>query len=266
MACRQAIAMVAWVAVAAAGCSSSPASPSAPGDVLMSVRLETAHLVFHYSPGDVVDARRAEAFHDWAVSFLDVTCPKKVDYYKFKDRAQQFQLTQRAVTGWALAAPAFEVWTYMPFMNHEQFHLYSILLGSPTTFFVEGIAVAYQVDPLVGDFESREKSGQPVHDVARGYRREGRLLPLSQIVTSAGWNTGDFTLTYIESGSFLRYMADVHGIEKMKQVFRTVGQADTVATVSGKFGSIYGMSLGEAEKQWLAFLDREALAQRLEVP
>ncbi len=257
MASRSAIAMVAWLTLAAAGCSSSPVSPSSPGEVL-SVRLETAHIVFHYSPGDVVDAERAEAFHDWAVAFLNVTCPKKVDYYKFKDRAQQFELTQRAVTGWALAAPTFEVWTYMPFMNHEQFHLYSILLGSPTTFFVEGIAVAYQVDPLAGDLEAREKSGEPVHDVARGYQREGRLLPISQIVTSAGWNTGDFTVTYIEGGSFVRYVADVHGIEKMKQVFRAIGQADTVAAVSARFESIYGVSLAEAEKQWLAFLERSS--------
>jgi hypothetical protein len=245
MASRSAISMVAWLTLATAGCSSSLVSPSSPSEVL-SVRLETAHLVFHYSPGDVVDAERAEAFHDWAVAFLNVTCPKKVDYYKFKDRAQQFELTERAVTGWALPAPTFEVWTYMPFMNHEQFHLYSILLGSPTTFFVEGIAVAYQVDPLVGDFEAREKSGEPVHDVARGYRREGRLLRISQIVTSAGWTTGDFTVTYIESGSFVRYVADVHGIEKMKQVFRAIGQADSVASISARFESIYGVSLAEA--------------------
>jgi len=254
---RLPIAMLAVLTVAGAGCSGSPVSPAAAGpDHALTVRLETAHLVFHYSPGDVVDAARAEAFHDWAVAFLDVSCPKKVDYYKFKDRAQQYEVTQRAVTGWATPAPAFEVWTYLPFMNHEQFHLYSILLGTPTTFFVEGIAVAYQVDPLAGDYEAREKSGELVHDVAREYRRSGRLLPISQIVDSAGWGTGDFTVTYIEGGSFVRYVADQHGIEKMKQVFRTIRQTDDLSAVSAKFQGIYGVSLAETETQWLAFLDR----------
>jgi hypothetical protein len=255
---RLPIVMLALLTAVGAGCSGSPAAPTSPisTGVVLSVRLESAHLVFHYSPGDFVDAARAEAFHEWAEAFLHVTSPKKVDYYKFKDRGQQFEQTQRAVTGWAVPAPTFEVWTYMPFMNHEQFHLYSMLLGYPTTFFVEGIAVAYQVDPLAGDFEAREKSGELVHDVARGYRRTGRLLPISQIVTSAGWNTGDFTVTYIEGGSFVRHVADVHGIEKMKQVFRTIGQADTVATVAARFETIYGVSLAEAERQWLDFLDR----------
>jgi hypothetical protein len=255
---RLPIAMLALLTAAGAACSRSPVSPGAAGpDHALTVRLETAHLVFHYSPGDFVDAARAEALHDWAVAFLNVSCPKKVDYYKFKDRAQQYEATQRAVTGWAIAAPAFEVWTYMPFMNHEQFHLYSILLGAPTTFFVEGIAVAYQVDPLAGDYEAREKSGELVHDVARGYRRSGRLLPVWQIVDSAGWNTGDFTVTYIEAGSFVRHVADVHGIEKMKQVFSSIRQADNPSAISAKFQDIYGVSLAETEKQWLAFLDRE---------
>jgi hypothetical protein len=144
----------------------------------------------------------------------------------------------------------------MPFMNHEQFHLYSLLLGAPTTFFVEGIAVAYQVDPLAGDYEAREKSGERVHDVAREYRRSGRLLPVSQIVESAGWNTGDFTVTYIEAGSFVRYVADVHGIDRMKQVFRTIGQADGLAAIAARFQSVYGVSLAQAEQEWLAFIDR----------
>ena len=254
---RLPISILALLAAAAAACSNSPVSPASAGpEHALTVRLDTANLVFHYSPGDVVDAARAEAFHEWAVAFLDVSCPKKVDYYKFKDRAQQYEVTERAVTGWAIPAPAFEVWTYLPFMNHEQFHLYSILLGTPTTFFVEGIAVAYQVDPLAGDFEAREKSGEPVHEVAREYRRSGRLLPLAQIVENAGWNAADFTLTYIEGGSFVRYVADVHGIEKMKQVFRTIRQADGLAAVSAKFQGIYGISLAEAEQQWLAFLDR----------
>src|SRR5512133_3944329 len=111
---------LALLTLTTAACSASPVAPAptAAANVL-TVRLETAHMVFHYSPGDFVDSARAEAFHDWAVRFLNVACPKKIDYYKFKDRAQQYELSQRAVTGWALPSPTFEVWTYMPFMNHE---------------------------------------------------------------------------------------------------------------------------------------------------
>jgi len=251
------LAAIGLLTIIPAGCSRTPVSPSADDRPALALteRLETPHLVFHYSPGDFVDVRRAEAFHTWAVAFLNVTCPKKVDYYKLKDRAQQWQVDEATTTGYALLT-TFEVWTYLPFMNHEQFHLYSLLLGRPTTFFVEGMAVAYQVDPSVNDFEAREKSGELVHDVARRCRRTGRLIPFSSIVESRGWGTADYTVAYVEAGSFVRYMADVYGIEKMKDVFRTVGSADTRDTVSSKLQTIYGISLIEAETRWLAFLDR----------
>jgi hypothetical protein len=252
---RLSLASLGLLAVVVAGCTRNPVSPS-PNDraaVALSERLETANMIFHYTPGDFVDVNRAEAYHTWAVAFLNVTCPKKVDYYKLKDRAQQWEVDEATTTGYAVLS-TYEVWTYLPFMNHEQFHLYSLLIGRPTTFFVEGIAVAYQVDPLVNDFEAREKSGEPVHEVARRYRRTGRLLPFSSIVEGQGWAAADYTVAYVEAGSFVRYMADLHGIEKMKDVFRTVKSADTYAVASSKIQTIYGISLGEAETRWLAFL------------
>lgn len=66
--------------------------------------LETANFVFYYSPGDFVYAERSEAFHNWAVTLLGVTCPKKIDYYKYKDREQQKRLTGYTHTGWAIAS------------------------------------------------------------------------------------------------------------------------------------------------------------------
>lgn len=75
-------------------------------------------------------------------------------------------------------------------------------------------------DVLCCDVLGRGCAGERVRDVARNYGRGGRLLPISQIVTSDGWNTGDFTVTCIESGSFVRYIADVHGIESSRLISR----------------------------------------------
>ena len=43
------------------------------------------HFVFRSAPGDQVQAERSEAYHEWAVGYLGVTPPKKIDFYKFAD-------------------------------------------------------------------------------------------------------------------------------------------------------------------------------------
>jgi hypothetical protein len=249
--------LVTWLLVVlpAAGCSRSPVAPVDPWapTTELSERLETAHMVFHYAPGDFVDVQRTEAYCTWAGAFLGVALPQKIDYYKWKDRQAEWLLSQATVTG--LAQPSsYTVWAYLPWMNHELFHIYSLQVGRPTTFFSEGIAVAYQIDPFAGDFVAREKNGVPVHDVVRQLKAQGRLLPFTSFVTSSGWNSSDYTITYDEAGSFVRYMVDQHGIDRMTQVFRTIVYGDSAATVSTRLQAIYGFSLAEAEARWLAFL------------
>jgi len=48
--------------------------------------LENQNFIFHYDSGDYVQPQRQEAFHEWATTQLGVICPKKIDYYKYRDR------------------------------------------------------------------------------------------------------------------------------------------------------------------------------------
>ncbi len=251
----RAIALMAGAGLVA-GCSRpfvTPTSSTSPPAIDLSERLETDHLIFHYSPGDFIDVQRNEAYCRWASSFLGVELPQKINYYKWKDREQEWRVSEETVVG---LAGGFTVMTNMPWMNHELFHIYSLRLGTPTIFFLEGIAVAYQVDPSVNDFEAREKSGEPLHDLVKRMKVQGRLLPFDSIITSTGFVSNDYTIAYDEAGSFVRYVADTYGIEQMKQVFRTIGYGDSAASVATKFQSIYGMTLADADNEWRAFLDR----------
>lgn len=241
---------------AATCCSDSSTAPYAKGSALMELTqtIETENFVFHYTPGDQVEVARSEAYHRWAVSFLGVACPKKIDYYKLRDREQFYQLIGSTSTGFAMVEE-YEVWTYLPWQNHECFHLYTLLLGWPPAFFSEGIAVAYQVDPSQGDFEAREINGERVHDIARRYKQDGRLYPVTDLLDRTGWYASDYTTTYIQAGSFVRYLADLHGIERLKEVFRKMRQNDVQADIKIKFAAIYGLTVDDVEKDWLAFLD-----------
>jgi hypothetical protein len=236
-------------------CKDVPTSPIDRGDTLIELTqtLETANFIFHYSPGDFVYAERSEAFHNWAVSLLGVTCPKKIDYYKYKDREQQKRITGLTYTGWAISQ-TFEAHSYLPWMNHECVHLYTSLFGRPSDFFNEGIAVALQTDPYNNDYEAREKSGERVHDLVKRYKDGGVLIPIDNILDSSGFRTGDFTIAYPEAGSFIRYLINTYGIEQLKNFFASSSYDDSAAEIKTKFLSAYGISINVVEQDWLNFL------------
>lgn len=237
-------------------CKSSPTSPIDGNQALLELTqiLETQNFIFYYSPGDFVYAERSEAFHEWAVSFLNVSCPKKIEYYKYKDREQQKRITGSTSTGWAIT-DSFEVHTSLPWMNHECTHLYTSLIGRPSIFFNEGIAVALQVDPYNNDFVAREKNGEPIHSIVKRYKNEGVLYPVENIIDLSGFTDNDYIITYPEAGSFVRYLLDTYGITNLKAIFTSVSRYDSKEVIKDKFLSIYGISVAEVEAEWLIFLD-----------
>jgi hypothetical protein len=231
-------------------------SPTAPRDTFadLTERLETDHFIFHYEPGDFVEAERSEAFARWAIAYLGVTCPKKIDYYKSKEWEDQ-----QAVSGSGGRArmKEFEVWTRWSYHPHECTHLYASRIGVPTSFFLEGIAVALQFDPFDNDFTSWDwRAGMPTHDVIRSHKAEGLLVPLESIIDSESfWASNDVLLCYRESGSFSGYLIDTYGIERYKRLYAVVEYEDARQVILEKFCAVYGLSLQQAEEGWHAFLD-----------
>ncbi len=236
-------------------CKEFPTSPIDRGNPLLELtqKIETDNFIFYHSPGDFVYASRSEAFHNWAVTLLRVTCPKKIDYYKYKDREQQKRLTGYTYTGWANAS-TFEAYSYLPWMNHECVHLYTSVIGHPPKFFNEGIAVALQTDPYNNDYEAREKSGERVHDLVKRYKDSGDLYPVDDILDNSGFNANDYTITYPQSGSFILYLIDTYGIDLMKIIFATVDRSASKAEIRAVFQSTYGMTIEDAEQDWLSFI------------
>jgi len=228
-------------------------SPTSPSDsARLTERLVTAHFVFHFAANDRVDAEWLEAYHAWAVAQLSVS-PPVIEYNKYRNRAHLAALTGHSATnGYAEPAQGV-VHTISPSDGHEVVHVYTNQWGFPVAFFVEGIAVAYQVNPPAGDFVPRWR-GVPVHDVARGFRATGQLLPIASIAETAVFRTRDELVTYPESGSFVRYLVDTEGLDPLRRLFGTIGIDAPLATVRSVFQQTYGFSLEEAERRWLAFL------------
>lgn len=215
--------------------------------------LETQNFIFHYDSGDYVQPQRQEVFHEWATTQLGVICPKKIDYYKYRDRYHIKKITGIYGDGWT-DPDNFAVHVVIPYDHHECVHLYTSLIGRPTQFFNEGIAVAFQTDPYNNDFEAKWW-GKPVHYWAKKFKNEGTLISLDNILETDNFESYDSSITYPESGSFARFMIDNYGLDKMKSFFRVGNWKDSKAVIKRNFQSVYEFSINRAEEEWLKFLD-----------
>jgi hypothetical protein len=178
---RRLLALVLALAAVTACRDGSPTDPS-PAAPALTARLETKNIVFHFAPGDSVDAEWQQAFHDWASSLLSVSLPQKLQYYKYLSEAHLRQLTGAQSRSWA-DPPTCAVHTPDPHHGHEAPHVYTYLLGWPTDYFLEGIAVGLNRDPLtgVGPFYPYPVGGH-VHAQARRSLERGELIPIERIV------------------------------------------------------------------------------------
>jgi len=95
-----------------------------------------------------------------------------------------------------------------------------------------------------------------VHELARTFRTEGRLVPIDQMLQSSQFRSHDLNVVYPEAGSFARFLIDVYGLAMFKDLYRQVTSNDVAVTVAAKFASVYGTSVGQLEAEWWALLDK----------
>lgn len=240
----------------AQSCGGGAGTPTAPSLQPLPVTAETLGFRYHYSAGDSVDTSWQESYHAWATARLGVQIPRKIDYFKYRSRQDMGDHTGRYNTN-GFADPAkFEIHTLWSTDNHEVVHIYTALVGRPSDFFNEGIAVAFQTDPPAGNFES-VFNGQAVHQACRQYLQLGTLaLPLDRMVTTNDFRAiSDDVLSYREAGSFVRFLLDSYGPNRVLEFFRISGRDDNLSTVKQRFATAFGVSLENAEAAWTAMLE-----------
>ena len=237
------------------GCGGgSPGSPTSPSSTQsLPVFAETEHYVYRAAAGDTIDTAWQERYHAWATAALDVA-PGRITYHKYQSRTHMQQVVGVGNTNAYADRNAFAIHTIWRIDNHEVVHLFTSTWGSPVALINEGMAVAYQIDP--GRDLVARWSGTPLHTLARQFRSEGRLVPLSRIIETAGWRTQDSNITYPQAGSFVRWLIDTYGLDRMRLLYgRSAGTNEAATGVRAAFAAVYRVSLDEAEQAWLLMLD-----------
>jgi hypothetical protein len=240
------------VVVFLSGCDAQQEGDAQPKQ--MPLVSESEHFRFHYEPGDSVAAAYTEAHYAWATAQLGVVPPRKVDYYKYRSHQQMGQYTGHY--DWnAFAVPEqFEIHTLWAWDNHETVHIYSSLIGRPSEFFNEGIAVALQTNPHDRQYDS-VFNGVPVHAWAKQRLEDGTLLSLDGIVASDAFRSiADSTFSYGEAGSFVRYLIDTYGMLPFAEFMRRSTRDDSLDVIRSRFAEAFAQPLGDSASGWHVFL------------
>ena len=113
-------------------------------------------------------------------------------------------------------------------------------LGEPgTQFLSEGIAVA-----MDGEWHSRADTTTSLHQWAKKFMQEGKLPSLITLVNN--WEDVPGTISYPVSGSFVKFLLEKYGAEKLKQLFFKATPDDFFRN----FKIIYGQPMTDIEQIW----------------
>lgn len=194
--------------------------------------LRTAHFDLYYDPSSLADhelaaiAEEHEYRYAWLAERLDMEGPERVASYLYPDAATKARLTGARATS---VAP---VWLPQPQMHmlldryatsfgHELAHVFSRQFGLPVIHaswavgLVEGLAVA--LEPPDGRPTPREQvsaawTGSADATDALAEQVAARLHPL-------GFWTGRGAVSYTTMGSFVRFLLDRYGAERLRAVY-----------------------------------------------
>jgi hypothetical protein len=253
---RQWLAALALASLMTAACGEGRAGPTGPTATspLPFVR-ETATMRIYHEPGDTVNVEWQEAFNAWALERLGVQPPQKVEYRKYFSRDAMGRYTGDYNTNGFAEPASWRLHTIWPQDNHEVVHLYTAMVGRPSDFFNEGIAVAFQTDPSRGVFTA-SFNGVDVHDGCRAYLRANQLpLPLASYVTTPAFRgIADQVLSYRYAGSFLRFLIERHGLAPVLAFFGPGTRDEPLVVIRARVEAVFGRSLEALEADWLAFL------------
>jgi hypothetical protein len=257
--CRLAIVLMAIAVVAA--CGHTPTGPSPNAGSLPLVE-ETATMRYYREADDSIDVAKQEAFNAWALDRLGIVLPQKVEYRKYRSREAMGRYTGIANTNGFAEPSLWRIHTIWPDDNHEVVHVFTAVIGRPSDFFNEGIAVSFQTDPGRGDFTVKF-NGQQVHEACRIALQSGTLpLPLSRYVTTAGFRgiadpssqLALWELSYRMAGSFVLHLTERFGLPAVLRFFQTGNRDESLGTIRARIQSVFGVSLEDVESSWLTLL------------
>ena len=238
-------------------------------EIELAGRHETEHFVIYYNGGTQIadyieligedhEFRLAQIVRD-----LEVAPPKKITSFLFADPGQKYRLM--GARNIYMAKP----WRREIYLNHSSFphqvlrheiaHVVAGGFGDPmfgvSASGVFGLPLRFNVGLIEGlavavDWPDHFTRELTPHQSVKALTQLGMAPPLSGLL-STGFLAVSSARSYTVAGSFVRFLWDRYGVEKVKALYRS----------GGDFPRVYGKSLGALEAEWREMIDATGLPE-----
>jgi len=243
-------------ALAASACN-TVVGPSAP-DKNWNVH-DTGRISLYTRPGGFADVNAAkigevlEDQYSYTLATLDVRLDARVSGFLYNSGADAgFANNQSDGDHSGTAYPdtlAFRATAIPPLgtnlyglINHEANHVFihGTLGVSGTSLLNEGLASAL-VSERLGAFGKTY-----YHGWARDHRAQ--IPPVAKLADDSEWSNIGSQTAYNAGASFLAYLIDVYGSQRLKAIYGAMSEQ-----MPDRMRSVYGKSMSDLEREWTAF-------------
>lgn len=238
-------------------------------------KIETEHFIFYLHKEDNVDLLAQEYFYEYITNLFGTNFKDKIIYVKCRDDKDFKKVwggeSNRGVSIGGVAGEYRDkngnlvpiIISKKEWENHELVHILQPQDCRSTTFFNEGLAVAFSINPLKNDYIPLHRwcwdMSIPIVYLKPWVIEQGDYINLDEILTSKEFEVvaGLFTTTtaaYLEAGSFTKYLIDNYGLETLFRLLKISNYSDSKSEIEEKFLKVYEISIQEMEKRWLKFV------------
>jgi hypothetical protein len=217
---------------------------------------DTEHFRLHYPRGkkrEDVDRMARDMEFRWMQTqrFLGVAPTERIRVWLYKDEKQKQQLVGAGRTQYAKPWRAELHIQDKPFPHSTLHHELAHVMAAPAGGGFFGVTTRLGVWPLMGVIEGLAVAADgPVqgdltlHQWAAGMRRQGLAPDMRKLMGPEGFYQSAPARAYTVAGSFLLYLAETYGAQKLRTVY---AHAD--------FQEAYGRPLGELVSEWERHVD-----------
>ena len=211
--------------------------------------IETPHFLIHYSDSINESLAKSIALHheyyyEQLTFFFRTKMDKKINSFIFKDSQQKKELlgTENADVAKPWLNQSFTVYNnYDATLRHELAHVISSKFGTGifkvaeniNPSLIEGVAVA--ADPFYSEYD--------IHYMAALAYKNGFKINIKNLFSGYSFLTNTSSLSYIYAGSFVKYLIENYGINKVKKLYSNID-----------FEKIYKMPVSRLESEYYDFL------------
>jgi hypothetical protein len=232
-------------------------------------RYETAHFILHYPPGGEIERDIAFIAEDHEFRLAQITRTlgvpppaHKIDSFYFQS-ADQKQALMGARNVYMAKPWREEVYLHHapfphPVARHEIAHVVAGTFGDPlfrvSARPVLGVPVFFNVGLIEGiavatDWPDHFNRALTPHESVRAMLDMGMAPPVDRLL-STGFFAFSSARSYTAAGSFVRFLLDRYGAERLRTLYRT----------GGDFSAAYRRPQGELVAEWQAMIAKVVLA------